>query len=484
MVLIKICAAAFWTALYLGVVYQILVSNKNWESKLFWLLFIQVPVAGPVIYALAGVDYRREAVRKRLHAHTLELFQRQSPPEMQEAIFSDKGLDRVNEFFRPLARMLRNMGEGNKVYEGTSFEIITSGLRKRELLIQDLRSAQKFIHIEYFKFGADKAGREIRQILMEKAAQGVEVRYIRNNLSNNISIRDKYFREMEAAGIEVKRYTHIRYGLRTFIMRINHQQHRKIVVVDGKVAYTGGMNLNDNYFYRWRDTHLRISGPVVARLQASFIYTWCSCKGSLTRPLSWYFPLDLSTSPAPYQDKLMQVITDAAEFPWPATQFSYEWILHNARKYVYLQTPYFMPPDGFLEALKSAALRGVDVRVMLPRKVDTPLIGPTNRAYYEECLAAGVKLYERDGSFIHSKTLVADDYLTIIGASNLDVRSFSLNSEVNSLVYDEETAQACKDSFLKDNAEATELDLHHWQSSRGFWTDLGSRALRLLYKNL
>ena len=482
MTVLNICIAVFWIVLYAGVIYQILISNKNWESKVFWLLFLQIPVAGLIVFALAGVDYRREHVRKRLHGRTIALFEEETTPQMREAFFSDKTQEKVQEFFRPLACMLRNMGEGNKVYDGNSFEIITSGLRKRELLLEDLRSARHFIHIEYFKFGADEAGREVRQILMEKAAEGVEVRFIRNNLSNNITISDKYFREMEAAGIGVRRYTHIRWGLRTYIMRINHQQHRKIVVIDGQVAYTGGMNLNNNYFYKWRDTHLRITGPVVARLNASFIDTWLSCKGTLSQPLSWYFPTDMPEAPA--QGKLMQVVTDAAEFPWRATQIAYEWVLHNARNYVYIQTPYFMPPDGFLEALKSAALRGVDVRVMLPKKVDTPLIGPANRAYYEECLAAGVKIYERDGSFIHSKTLVADDYLSLIGASNLDVRSFALNSEVNSLIYDQETALACKEQFLRDNASTEELRLPKWIQDRGPWKDLCSRAIRLLYKNL
>ena len=485
MLAVKIAVSVVLAVLYLGIVYQILVSNKNWESKVFWILFVAVfPVLGAIVYSFGGIDYRRDHVRKRLHAKTMELFLRDTTPQMKEAFFQDGNLSGVKEFFRPLARLLLSAGEGNKVYGNNSYEIITAGQRKRELLEEDLRRARKFIHIEYYRFGADEAGREVRDILFQKAAEGVEVRFIRNNMTNYFSIPDKYFREMEAHGIEVKRFTHIKHGLRNWVMRINHQNHRKIVVIDGKVAYTGGMNLNNNYFYKWRDTHMRITGPVVARLQASYIDTWLACGGRLSHPLPYYFPLETPQEEAPFKDKLLQIVTDAPEFRWPTMQLAYEWILQNAQDYVYIQTPYFMPPDGILEALKSAALRGVDVRLMVPKRVDTLFIGPANQAFYAECMEAGVRLMERDGEFLHAKTLVADDYLTIIGASNLDVRSFTLNNEVNTVVYDTETALFCKDIFLRDTAETKELHLQEWLASRSFWRDLGSRAMRLLYKNL
>ena len=466
--------------LYLGVAYQLLLSNKNWESKLFWLLFILVPVAGPLIYLLAGIDYRRDAVRKALHGTMLALFEKEATPGMKAP---EQPVEEVREEFRPLVRLLEKTLGANRLYGHNSLEIINSGLRKRELLLEDIRKAKKFIHIEYFKFGYDKAGREVRELLMQKAAEGVEVRFLRNNMANFFSIPVHYFTEMQEKGIEVQRYTHISYGLRTLIMRVNHQNHRKIVVIDGEVAYTGGMNLNDNYFYKWRDTHLRITGPAVARLQVTFIDAWLSCKGKLSRPLPWYFPQSIPESDAPLKDKLVQVITDAPENRWPSTLLAYSWILQNARDYVYIQTPYFMPPEEVLEALKSAALRGVDVRVMLPMNVDTPLIGPANRAFYEECLEAGVRICERDGVFVHSKTLVADDYLSVIGSSNLDVRSFSLNNEVNTLIYDRETALSNKAGFLADAASAREYSYPEWKA-RSRWKDLGSRAMRLLYKNL
>lgn len=465
--------------LYLGIALAILVNHHENGSKLLWLtLFLVFPIVGFLAYCLFGIGYRRPSVRKRLHQKSLDLFHSQMPPETAEALFSDKDMDKVDIRCRPLARLLRAAGEGNKVYSGSSFEIITSGQRKRELLLEDIRAAKKFIHIEYFRFGNDKSGREVRDLLIQKVKEGVEVRFLNNNMIGR-KIPRSYFRNMRKEGIDVLPFTHIHNGFRSWLMRLNHQNHRKIVVIDGQISYTGGMNLNDNYFYKWRDTHLRLCGPVVARLQASFIDHWISSGGSLKHDLSYYFPPMIPQLGGNFKDKLIQVVTDAPENPWTSMQLGYEWILHNAREYVYIQTPYFIPPDSFLDALKVAALRGVDVRIMLPKDVDTPLAGPANHSFYEECLEAGIRIFERGGEFIHSKTLVADDSISIIGASNLDVRSFSINSEVNTVIYDHEVAISCKEIFLSDDALLQEIDADTWIASRKWYQDALSQFMRM-----
>ena len=360
------------------------------------------------------------------------------------------------ERYRPLALALREAGEENAVFGGNSLEIITSGTRKRELLLEDIRRAKSFIHIEYYRFGNDQAGREVRDLLLQKAAEGVEVRLLNNNLSYWLTIPSSYYKKMTRDGVEVIPFTHIRHGVAKWLYRINHQMHRKVVVIDGQVAYMGGMNLNDNYFFRWRDTHLRITGDAVAGLNASFMQSWRESGGRFSYPPEHYAPVPLPQE-APLRDKLLQLVSDSPGSPSSAMLTAYQWILDNAQEYVYIQTPYFVPPKSLLEAFKKAVKRGVDVRLMLPHKVDTPLMGPTNRAYYAECLDAGVKILERGGAFIHSKTLVADDGLVIIGASNLDWRSFYLNYEINSIIYDRETALLCKGIFQTDAQEAQVL---------------------------
>ena len=474
-----IIGTILWSVLYLSIAVQITMSRKDSDAKLFWLVFaaLFLPLALP-LYLLTGIHYRRPDARERLHSRSLDFFQRQMTKDLKERYFTNANLEQVNELWRPLAHLLLACGEGNKVYAHNSFEIITSGARKRELLLEDIRKAQKYIHLEYFRFGNDASGREVRDALLKKASEGVEVRFINNNMSA-WRIPTSYFNDMRKGGMEVKNFTSIRYGWHIWLMRLNHQDHRKMVIIDGKVAYTGGMNINDNYFCRWRDTHLRLEGPAIARLQASFIDTWLSCGGKLNRPLPYYFDIPMKGGEAPLKDKLLQVVTDAPEFSLPSSQLAYEWILQNAREYVYIQTPYFIPPTSFLHALKGAALRGVDVRLMLPKEVDTPLIGWANRSYYEECLEAGVRIFERCGAFIHCKTLVADDAVSIVGATNLDARSFGINNEVNTFAYDRETALACKEIFLDDPAALEEILLPSWKETHREHRQYFSQIIRL-----
>ena len=474
-----IIGTILWSVLYLSIAVQVTMSRKDSDAKLFWLVFaaLFLPLALP-LYLLTGIHYRRPDARERLHGRSMDFFQRQMTEDLRERYFTNAQLEQVDELWRPLAHLLLACGEGNKVYAHNSFEIITSGARKRELLLEDIRKAQKYIHLEYFRFGNDASGREVRDALLKKASEGVEVRFINNNMSA-WRIPTSYFNDMRKGGMEVKNFTSIRYGWHIWLMRLNHQDHRKMVIIDGKVAYTGGMNINDNYFCRWRDTHLRIEGPVIARLQVSFIDTWLSCGGKLNRPLPYYFDIPMKGGEAPLKDKLLQVVTDAPEFPLPSSQLAYEWILQNAREYVYIQTPYFIPPTSFLHALKGAALRGVDVRLMLPMEVDTPLIGWANRSYYEECLEAGVRIFERSGAFIHCKTLVADDAVSIVGATNLDARSFGINNEVNTFAYDRETALACKEIFLDDPAALEEILLPTWKETHREHRQYFSQIIRL-----
>lgn len=431
-------------------------------------------------FCQAGLNYRRPSVLRRLHGSSLKRFVEELTPRQKEQYFGGEDLALVPEDYRPLAQLMTECGEGNKVYGGNSLEIITGGLRKRELLLKDLREARQFIHIEYFKFGGDRAGREVRELLMQKAREGVEVLFLFNNMMR-ANVPRKYFREMEKAGIRVLAYTHLRTGVRQWFMHVNSQNHRKLVIVDGKVAYTGGMNLNDNYFFRWGDTHMRITGPVIARLQASFLDSWLSSHGAIDGPVSRYFDSGFPVQEAPYGNKLMQVVTSAPEFPRPTAQVAYEWVLEHARKYVFIQTPYFVPPKSLLQALKDAAGRGVDVRLLLPGWIDTPLVGPANRSYYAECIDAGIRIIERFGVFNHSKTLVADDVFTIIGASNLDARSLKVNSEMDTFIYDAQVAKDCRKTFLTGCTKGRELQLEEWKASRSLYQKFASGLMRLFH---
>lgn len=476
MSLLAVILVALHVFIGIAAVVWILLGDCDSGWKVAWtVLFFVIPEITIIVYILLGLRYRKGRMFKRLHGPVQERFEKEL--ELDFSVL-EPDFSTVADEYKPLAKLFCTCSNTNIVTSGNNLEIITSGERKRELLLEDLRNAKKYIHIEYFRFGADKTGLEVREILEQKAAEGVEVRVLFPNISNRWQ-KWSFFQHMIDRGVEVNRFTNFKLNWRVFIMRINCQDHRKIVVVDGKVAYTGGMNLNDNYFYRWRDTHLRIEGPSVNILETAFIDNLLTSRGTLTHKLPYYFSQHFEPSPAPFEGKSVQVVTDAAEYPFTSAQLGYEWVLANAKHYVYLQTPYFLPPEPVLDALKNAALRGVDVRIMLPEKVDTPLMGLGNQSYYEECAAAGIKIYIRGGNFIHSKTMVADDYVSVVGASNLDTRSFQLNSEVNTFIYDREAAVCCREIFLRDS-NSTLLDVDEWKASRSFLNRLGSAFMRVL----
>lgn len=326
-------------------------------------------------------------------------------------------------------------------------EIITEGKRKYDLLIEDIQNAKESIHMEYFHFGIDKGSRAVRKVLTDKAKQGVKVRFIYDNIAN-IPIPPVYFWSMKLSGVEVRRYT----GLHRIIPDINYRDHRKVVVIDGKIAYTGGMNINDHYFKEWRDTHLRLTGDAVYSLQYLFLDMWMHTGGTVEEDVARLFPEHNIIQELP-----VQIVPDGPDAPFPVIQTGLEWIAENAADYLYIQTPYLVPSASTLDAMKTAADNGVDVRIMLPQNSDMAAMGYINRSYYQECLQLGVRIFERAGEFMHSKTLVCDDYLSSVGSANIDPRSLDLCYELNAYMYDKPTALKNKEIFLNDLSLCKEI---------------------------
>ena len=465
--------------LFVGVATVIIFDNGDSGTKLAWLLTITLlPLVGILLYLMFGLNYRNHYFFQRRHRAAIERFRADYNPKIHKLLNSEPPFDKVREDFRPLAKLLSNVETGTNLSEGNSFEIITSGSRKQELLMKDIREAKESIHLEYFHFGNDRGGREVLELLEEKAREGVEIRFLNENIAN-FPIPSSYYNKMRKSGIEVERFTNSKQGIFSLPMKLNYRNHRKVVVIDGRIGYTGGMNINNHYFFQWRDTHLRIEGNAVAALQTSFLDSWMTSGGTLKQPLSHYYKEFTEPAEGPFRDKLIQIVPDESDSSWPLLQMGYEWVLQNAKQYVYMQTPYFVPPESLLIALKSAALRGVDVRIMFPEKVDTAMMGAANKAYYLECMEAGVKIYERGGEFIHAKTVVCDDYLSQIGTANIDIRSFNLNHEINAYIFDEETAVASKEIFFKDMEISQLLDPTGWRLRRRWYQMLFSRILRL-----
>lgn len=479
--LLSIIVSVFAALLFIGVVLVIIYDNGDTGYKLAWLLLITfLPVVGIILYLLVGINYRHHRFFNRRHQEAFDKFAAESDAKVTGLLGKGADLSSLDERFRPLAGMFLKGSDIYNLSEGNSFEIITSGKRKYDLLLEDIRNARLSIHLEYFHFGNDKGGQDVRNLLEQKAREGVEVRFLNENIAN-FPIPSSYYDSMRKSGIEVVRFTNPKKGLLSLPMRLNYRNHRKTVVIDGRIGYTGGMNINNHYFFQWRDTHLRIEGPAVAALQTSFIDSWLTSGGSIKLPLPEYFsdaPAGPAEGPGKFSGKIMQIVTDEPTREYPLIQMGYEWVLQNARDYIYLQTPYLVPPESVLRGLKSAVLRGVDVRLMLPEKVDTLLMGAANKAYYGECLEAGIRIFERGGEFIHSKTLVCDDYLSQIGTANIDVRSFSINFEENAYIYDRQAALANKEIFMSDLALSREVTLEEW-NRRKWHQNIGPRIMRL-----
>jgi len=273
----------------------------------------------------------------------------------------------------------------------------------------------------------------------------------------NWKVKKKFYREMQLAGVEVTPFLKVHFPLLT--SRVNYRNHRKIVVIDGTIGYIGGMNVADRYLQsNWRDTHLRVAGRGVLGMQSAFLVDWHSSgKNRLIDPV--YFP----ESPA-YTSNVMQVATGGPIDEWRTLLQASLQIIAKAKHYVYIQTPYFLPTESLLQAIQTAALGGIDVRLMVPERSDTRFISTAAHSYFENILKAGVKIYQMHPQFLHSKLLISDDYITVVGSANMDFRSFEHNFEVNAYMYDRDLAKRVKHIFFDDLKNCKLLTLREWKN--------------------
>ena len=458
----------------IGSLLVIITDERDSGKKISWILVIVfIPVAGIILYIMFGFDIRRSREYNTRKRDFLKFFHSRSDAGTRHVLFGNYAAQKVRPEYQELITLL-SKSNGTSVTDNNSIEIITSGKRKFEALTQDILNAKHHIHVEYFLFKKDRGSKMIKQLLMQKAKEGVKVRFIYENIAN-INIRPKYYKEMRKAGVEVVSFTDPKFSIFRLSALLNYRNHRKIVVIDGTVGYTGGMNISDDYFIRWRDTHMRITGNAVASLQYSFINTFINAGGKIEEGLKPYFPEQKKRAG---NDILMQIVPDQPDDRWPILQMGTIWTVEHSRDYIYIQTPYFVPPEPLLMALKAAALKGTDVRLMLPQKPDSIYMGPANRAYYKECLEAGIRIYEWTGTFIHSKTIVSDDYLSVIGSANMDFRSLEINYEVNSFIYSKDIALANKAIFFKDMEKCREVTLRQW-NQRPWYSKMGQHIMQL-----
>lgn len=444
----------------------ILSENRNPVKSLAWVtVLIFMPVAGVVIYIFFGRSIKNKRMISRRNRRRLKRAEHSRPVDINRLPFSDNTIREAH-----LARSLT----GTNYYTGNDITLFTNGTAKFSALERDLRAAKKYINIQYYIFADDNIGRRIRDILVERAHAGVKVRVIYDHVGS-IHTSSSFFRRMRDAGIEV--YPFFKVTFRILGTRINWRNHRKICIIDGRTGYIGGMNIADRYidggkkFDEWHDSHIRIVGPAVSALQSSFAVDW----NFMGRPLI--------EDPVPEQENAgdigAQMITSGPTSQWSNVEFMFHKAIASAKKRIYIQTPYFLPTEGLLKALQTAALSRVDVRIMLPKRSDSRMLRHASFSYITECLRAGIKIYLFEPGMLHAKNIVIDDELSSVGSTNFDFRSFEHNFEANLFLYSTEFNRRMTDIFLSDQRRCVRIIPSAW-AHRPRATKAAESILRLL----
>ena len=425
----------------------IFIERKEPTTTWAWLLIlIALPGIGFILYLLLGQNLSRQKIfREKKLADKIKRYKLRSNSELPN--FDSE----INENYEDL--ILMNYNHSGAVYTtGNEVKTYINGEDKFRDLFNDIRAAKSFIHIEYYIFRYDDLGRALIKELHEKTKDGVEVRLVIDGMGSK-RITKKIIKEIESYGIKMAVFFP---GVLPHInTRINYRNHRKIVVIDGKIGYVGGFNVGNEYvnkgkqFKFWRDTHIRVKGEAVNELNKRFILDWDYAADENMGNMSMYFPV-----PEVVGNVGMQIVSSGPDHMEEYIKNSYMKIINNAKNYVYIQTPYLVPDSPMMEALKISALSGVDVRIIVPGAPDHFFMEWMLSANIGLLIEYGIKIYRYGNGFIHSKTIVADGEVCSIGTANLDIRSFKLNFEVNAFIYNETVAKEQEKIFSDDQLKS------------------------------
>ena len=448
----------------------VLMDNKQPAKTMAWILvLVFMPMIGIVFYIFFGKNTRKE----RLISHrSMDLLTKRSMLEFAEQ--ENLHLPASN---KPLMQLFANQNWALP-FKDNEVEIMTDGYAFVHTLLYYIGQAKDHIHIDTYIIEDDPLGNLVADALIDKADRGVEVRLIYDDVGC-WKVKERFFERMREHGIDVHAFMPVRFP--AFTSKVNYRNHRKLCVIDGKVGLIGGMNIALRYVkgtnkQGWRDTHLCIRGGAVYAIQRAFLVDWYFVDRTLITDRKYYPSVDKSIC----NNCLAQIVTSSPISPWPDIMQGYVRILLQAHRYVFMETPYFLPTEPVLFAMRTAALAGVDVRLMVPRHTDAKLVEWASRSYMMEAIEAGVKVYLYEKAFNHSKLLVSDDNLCSCGSTNVDFRSFENNFEANAFFYDEGMSLRVKKIFLDDLAHCVLVDDVSYFVRRPFLQRLFESVVRLL----
>lgn len=443
---------ALYAVMVTASVVVVLRENRNPIRALSWVMaLIFLPGVGLVFYLFFGRSLKGEQMisrhnkRRLMESHTTK-----------RTDINDVSLEPENRRLVHLAHSLCR----SPFTSNNRIEIFTDGLSKFGDLKQDLENARHSILLQYYIFQDDRIGNEIAEILKRKAREGVAVKVIYDHVGS-FSAKNRFFKSMEEAGVDTHPFFRVTFP--QLANRINWRNHRKIVVIDSRIGYIGGMNIADRYVYGapgeavWRDTHFRLEGDIIESLLYSFTIDWNFLKRQTELPARERHDV------AACNKSGIQLVTSGPTDTWNNLSMVFQKAISSARKSIYIQTPYFLPTDALLNALQAAALGKVDVRIMMPETTDSKLLHYASFSYIKQCLKAGIKVYLYQKGMLHAKAMVIDEELVTAGSTNFDFRSFENNFECNLLIYDREVNRRMRDIFFADIAGCRKLRLREWE---------------------
>ncbi len=451
----------FWMdhLLFINILLSVVIvffERREPRSVWTWLLLLYfIPVLGIFLYFMIGHDFRKEHM---FRTKEIEDAIHSAIRTQEETIRTDKFRSEDPRLQKFSDLVLFNLTASDAVYTSDNrVQIFTDGKEKFQALYQEILNAKEYIHIQYYIIRDDELWQNLEKALIQKAKAGVEVRILYDSMGCR-TMKKREWKHLAQEGIQVGEF--FPAVLKRLQLRINYRNHRKIVVVDGRTAFVGGFNIGREYlgldkkFGYWRDTHLKIQGSAVLALHIRFILDWnYATKQNLFLQDKYFKDQDNKAA----GKEAVQIISSGPDSKEQNIRNTYLKMVAKARKNIYIQTPYFIPDESVLDAIKIAAMSGVDVRLMIPCKPDHPFVYWATYSYVGDLLEAGAKCYTYNNGFLHAKGMTVDGVVSCYGTANMDIRSFKLNFEVNALIYSAEIAEELEQLFLEDLKFCTQI---------------------------
>lgn len=456
-----------YLAVILFTIVIVLLDNRNPVKTMAWILvLVFLPVVGLAFYFFFGRNTRKERLISKKGFSRLSK-RPMAEYQAQEALGDFTGRNQLIPFFHRVSNALP--------FEGNDVQVFTDGYSMYQELFRRIAKAKHHIHLEFYIFENDAVGRLLRDLLIDKAREGVSVRLLYDDVGC-WDVNPMFYDEMLCEGIEVRSFLKVRFP--QFTSKVNYRNHRKLAIIDGNVGFIGGMNIALRYLKGvpwgvWRDTHICLKGKAVYGIQTAFLTDWFAVDRTLLTSAQYFPKMDsVGTSVA-------QIVTSDPVGEWHDIMLGLVKAISCAQRYIYVETPYFLPTEQVMAAFQTAALSGVDVRLMIPKKADAFITHKGTMSYLDELMKSGVKVYFYRAGFLHSKLWVADDEWASVGSTNLDFRSFEHNFEANAFFYDEKTVCTLKEIFLEDMKKCMTLSQKIWDK-RSFKNKIVESVVRLL----